>query len=120
MTFATGPGTTDYNAYPLESGPALGWGPNVHPALFREFKKIAEELEIPYNKDVMPRHSGTETYALQVTAEGIPTMLLSIPLRYMHTPVEMISFKDVTRTGRLLAEFIAKLPLEFLNNLSWD
>ena len=120
VTFATGPGTADYNAFPLESGPALGWGPNLHPALFHEFKKIAEELEIPYSKDVLPRHSGTDAYALQTTAEGIPTMLLSIPLRYMHTPVEMVSFKDVTRTGRLLAEFIAKLPTDFLKNLSWD
>ena len=120
VTFATGPGTADYNAYPLESGPALGWGPVIHPALFREFKTIAEELEIPYSKDVLPRLSWTDADAIQVTAEGIPTMLLSIPLRYMHTPVEMIALKDVTRTGRLLAEFIAKLPVDFLKNQSWD
>ena len=120
VTFATGPGTADYNAYPLESGPALGWGPVIHPALFREFKTIAEELEIPYSKDVLPRLSWTDADAIQVTAEGIPTMLLSIPMRYMHTPVEMIALKDVTRTGRLLAKFIAKLPVDFLKNQSWD
>ena len=120
VTFATGPGTLDYNAFPLESGPALGWGPVIHPVLFREFKKIAEELEIPHNKDVLPKLSWTDADALQVTAEGIPSMLISIPLRYMHTPVEMIAFKDITRTGRLLAEFIAKLPSDFLKNLSWD
>ncbi len=46
---------------------------------------------------------------MQIVAEGIPTMVVSIPLRYMHTPVELISYKDISRTGQLLAQFIAGL-----------
>jgi endoglucanase len=68
----------------------------------------------------MPEHSGTDAYAIQVAREGIPSMLLSIPLRYMHTPVEVIAIKDVQRTGRLLAEFIAELGPDFLSTITWE
>ena len=47
-------------------------------------------------------------------------MVISIPLRYMHTPVEMVSLKDIARTGRLLAEFTASLDVEFINKLAWE
>jgi endoglucanase len=57
---------------------------------------------------------------MQVAAEGIPTMVISIPLRYMHTPVEMVSVKDITRAGRLLAEFATSLDAEYMNKLVWE
>jgi endoglucanase len=120
VTYATGPGASGYNVYPLESGPALGWGPTVHPALYRTFKAIAERLEMPYRKDVLPKLSYTEMDNLQLVAQGIPTILLSIPLRYMHTPVEMIAWKDVERTGRLLAQFVAELPLDYVAKINRD
>jgi endoglucanase len=68
----------------------------------------------------MPRHSGTDAISMQVAAEGIPTMVVSIPLRYMHTPVEVVALKDIQRAGHLLAEFIAQLPIDFMDRLSWD
>ena len=68
----------------------------------------------------MPSHSSTDGDALQLTAEGIPTMVVSIPMRYMHTPVEMISIKDIQRTGRLLAEFVASLEADFMTKIAWD
>ena len=55
---------------------------------------------------------------LQIAREGIPTMVISIPLRYMHTPVEIISMKDIKRAGRLLAEFITGVEADFMDNLS--
>lgn len=120
VTFGKGPGTPDHKAFPLGKGPTLGWGPNIHPGLHRSFKALADRLEVPYNVEVMPRHSGTDAYSLQVAAEGIPTMVVSIPLRYMHTPVEVVALKDVSRAGRLLAEFIVQLDDEFMNNLAID
>jgi len=45
---------------------------------------------------------------------------LSIPIRYMHTPVEMVGLKDIQRAGRLLAEFIAGLELDFMSTITWD
>lgn len=120
VTFASGPGSPSHKTYALGKGPTLLWGPDAHPALHRRFKELADRLEIPYAVEVAPRHSGTDGFATQVTAEGIPSMVISIPLRYMHTPVEMVAIKDITRTGRLLAEFIAQLDMEFLNTLTWD
>jgi tetrahedral aminopeptidase len=120
VTFAKGPGTTDDKTFPLGEGLTLGWGPNIHPGLHRKFKDLADKLEIPSNLDPMPRHSGTDAMALQIAREGIPTMVVSIPLRYMHTPVEMISMKDVKRAGRLLAEFVVGLDVNFMDTLSLD
>jgi endoglucanase len=57
---------------------------------------------------------------VQVAAEGIPTALLEIPLRYMHTPVEMVVVKDMQRAGRLLAEFIASLEADFVEKIVWE
>ena len=67
-----------------------------------------------------PNHSGTDAYAMQVAREGIPTTVLGIPLRYMHTPVEVIAVKDVLRVGRLLAGFIHGLDADFVNKIVWD
>ncbi len=120
VTFASGPGTPNHKSYPLGKGPTLGWGPNIHPALYKAFKETAEQFEIPYKLEAMPRHSGTDAYALQIAAEGIPTMVVGIPLRYMHTPVEVVSMKDVRRTGRLLAEFATSLDHTFMEKISWD
>jgi len=65
-------------------------------------------------------HSGTDAFGIQVAREGIPTMVVSLPLRNMHTPVEQLSVKDVTRAGRLLAEFIAGLKEDFVSTLAFE
>lgn len=120
VTFGSGPGSPSHKTYALGKGPTLLWGPDAHPALHNALKTLAERLEIPYAIEITARHSGTDGYATQVTAEGIPTMVVSIPLRYMHTPVEMVAVKDITRTGRLLAEFIAQLDMKFMDSIKWD
>lgn len=120
VTHAKGPGASDWLTHPLGKGPCLGLGPNIHPFLFNKFNELADRLEIPHDNEVMPSMSGTDAYATQVSREGIPTMLISIPLRYMHTPVEVVSVKDVQRTGRLLAEFIATLAPDFMSTITWD
>jgi endoglucanase len=117
VTWAQGPEAPKHKTYPLGKGITLGWGPNIHPGLHKAFKKLADELEIPHTLEPLPRHSGTDAYALQIAREGVPTMLVSIPLRYMHTPVEMVSLKDVKRAGRLLAEFVTSLEMGFLDTL---
>jgi endoglucanase len=120
VTFAKGLNSTDYRTYEMNKGPSLGWGPNIHPAIHNAIKAVAEQLDIPFQIELMPRHSGTDAFALQVVAEGIPTMVVSIPVRYMHTPVESVTFKDIERTGHLLAEFIARLEPDFTKNIIWD
>ncbi len=120
VTFASGPGLPEHKTFPPGKGPANGWGPNIHPRIHSALEEAAKRVEIPLAREVLPTHSGTDAFALQIASEGIPTGLISIPLKYMHTPVEVVSFKDVRRTGRLLAEFIGGLNADFMDGLSWD
>jgi putative aminopeptidase FrvX len=87
VTFAKGPGANGWDTFELGKGPTFGHGPNIHPYLFKQFEALAERLEIPFSTEIMPKSSGTDGMAMQITAEGIPTFVLSIPIRYMHTPV---------------------------------
>lgn len=120
VTFAQGPGAIPHEAWKLDKGPTLDWGANTHPKLHGEIEKLAKQLEIPYQNAYYERHSGTDAYATQVSAEGIPTMLMCVPLRYMHTPVEMIQYKDIERLARLLAELITTMDADFMDKLKWD
>ena len=120
VTFAKGPGSSDYDTFPLGKGLTLCCGPSIHPALYQKFKEIADQLEIPYTMEVLPHYSSTDGDAIQVTAEWVPTIIIGIPLRYMHTPVEMVSLKDIRRTGRMLAEFAARLEPDFVQKITWD
>ena len=120
VTFAKGPGSNDYQTFPLGKGLTLGLGPNNHPALFKLFKETAERLEIPFQTEMMPAHSGTDAWGIQVVGEGIPCLVVGIPLRYMHTPVEVVSLKDIRRVGRLLAEVCARLDADFVKKINWD
>lgn len=118
--FAKGPGANGWQTFPLAKGVGLGFGPNMHPFLHKQLKELAERLEIPWFLDVTPTHSGTDAFAIQTTAEGIPTALVEYPLRYMHTPVEAVAVKDLQRVGRLLAEFIASLEADFADTIVWE
>jgi putative aminopeptidase FrvX len=120
VTFGKGPGASGWQAYPLGKGPTLGMGPNIHPFLHQRFVDVAKKAEIPFAIEPMPASSGTDAMAMQVTAEGIPTMVVSIPLRYMHTPVELVSLKDIQRAGRLLAEFVVSLEEDFMEKIIWE
>jgi putative aminopeptidase FrvX len=118
--FAKGPGANGWQTFAMGKGVGLCIGPNMHPFLHKKLKELAERLEIPWFLDVTPAHSGTDAFAVQVTAEGIPTALVEFPLRYMHTPVESVALKDIQRTGRLLAEFVASLEAEFVETIVWE
>ena len=120
VTWGKSPGSADHLTFPLGKGLTLGWGPNIHPGLHQSIKKTAEDIEVPFAVEAMPRHSGTDAFAIQVAAQGIPTMVVSIPLRYMHTPVEVVALKDIRRTARLLAEFITRLEIDYMEKLSLE
>lgn len=90
-------------------GPVIARGPNINPVVFERLVKAAEDEGIPYQLEAEPSVTGTDARAIQVTREGIPTGLVSIPLRYMHTPTEVISLDDVSATVRLIARFASDL-----------
>lgn len=119
-TFAKGPGANGWQTHPMGKGVGLCIGPNMHPFIHKKLTELADKLEIPWFLDVTSAHSGTDAYPMQVTAEGIPTALVEFPIRYMHTPVESVSVKDIQRAGRLLAEFIASLDADFVDTITWD
>jgi endoglucanase len=120
VTFAKQPGTPDEYTYELGKGPTIGCGPNFHPKLQQALVDTARSLEISFHLEPQTRAGGTDAAAIQVSREGIPAALISIPLRSMHTPGETVSVKDVERVGRLLAAFISRLDDDFLASLAWD
>ncbi|MBK8984574.1 MAG: M20/M25/M40 family metallo-hydrolase [Chloroflexi bacterium] len=118
VTFGKGPATNDENTFELGSGPTLDIGPNVHPGIYKALQEAAESLEMNVNTGTHSRYSGTDAFGLQIARDGIPTGLVGIPLRYMHTVVESVDIKDVERTGRLLGEFIIRLDTEFIPKIT--
>lgn len=112
VTHASTPDTKGQVTIELGKGPAVALGPNIHPAIYRHFSETAQEHRLPIQIEPIPGASGTDAWAIQVTQEGIPTGLISIPLRYMHTSVETLDMLDVLNSGKLLAHFIASLPEE--------
>jgi endoglucanase len=102
----------------LNAGPVIALGPSNHPVVHQRLVKICGDLELKYQSEMMPGGAGTDAYAIEISREGIPTILLSIPSRYMHSPVETIHPKDVERTGRLMAYFIAGLDEAFVAELT--
>ena len=121
VTFAKGPGATnELKTVPFGKGIAIGSGPNMHPVITKALKEQAEEIDLPFTMEYTTAQSGTDAMGLQIVAEGIPTGLLGIPLRYMHTPVEAVAMKDIRRVGRLMAEFITRLEPDYTNNINWE
>lgn len=83
-------------------GPIVCRGPNINPIIFERIVDCAEAHKIPYQLEADPRPTGTDARAIQVAGPGVATGLLSIPLRYMHTPSEMVDLEDIEHTVQLL------------------
>ena len=118
VTFGKGPGASGAGIFSLGDGPAIGLGPNVHPGMYEAINKTAQTLEMKVHPEPHYRASGTDAFGLQIARDGIPTGIISIPLRYMHTMVETVHLKDIERTGRLLGEFITQLDDTFMAELA--
>ena len=90
----------------LEKGPTIAVGANINPKVFELLKKAGDNAKVKYQIEAAPRGTGTDANAIQVTRAGVAAGLISIPNRYMHTPNEVISFKDLEGAVKLLAEFV--------------
>ncbi|HRV94624.1 MAG TPA: M42 family peptidase [Anaerolineae bacterium] len=101
----------------LNKGPVIALGPSNHPVIRRRLIDICNDLEMKYQNEILPSGAGTDAFAIEISREGVPTILISIPSRYMHSPVEVVHPKDVERTGRLMAQFIAGLEEAFVGEL---
>jgi len=87
-------------------GPALAKGPNYHPYIISRLEELAETEDIPFQVEIESRPGGTDAYVTQVSRSGVFSALISIPLRYMHTQVEIINLKDIYRASKLMADFV--------------
>lgn len=116
--FGDQPGLPESDTIKLGQGPGIALGPHVHPKVHERMVETAKEWNIKYSLDPSPSPGGTDAYAIQVARAGVATILLSIPLRYMHTPIETLNYEDVKLTGRLMAMFIAGLDNEYVEGLT--
>ena len=96
---------TDYISK-LGEGPRMPIGANVAHFVSNSLKKKAGELRMPVQITVSPSRTGTDAWAVQTQREGIATAVLSLPLRYMHTPQEVIDLKDLEQLAELMAAFV--------------
>jgi putative aminopeptidase FrvX len=94
-----------YGETKLGGGPIICRGANINPKIYDRLIRAAKKLKIPYQLEADPRPTGTDARAIQVARGGIATGLISVPLRYMHTPSEVVDLEDVERCVRLLVEF---------------
>ncbi len=93
----------------LGGGAAIMRGPGVAPRLFELLVETAEAEGIPYSVEVSTGKSHTDADAVYVSRAGVPTGVVSIPLRYMHTPGEVCDLEDVEASVRLVAAFAGRL-----------
>lgn len=93
----------------IGGGAVIARGPNINPKVEKLLIETAEEEHIPYQLEGANRATGTDANAIQITRAGIATGLVSIPNRYMHTPVEIVSLVDLENISELLAGFIRRL-----------
>ncbi len=103
------PDSPKEGAFVMGGGPVVGIGPNMARWMVRRLLDEAEKLGLAVQKEVMEGSSGTNGWELQIANEGIATAVLSVPLKYMHTPVEVVEPGDIEATARLLAAFAEHL-----------
>jgi endoglucanase len=112
VTFATDqPGIElgPITKHPLDSGPVIARGTLLHPKVTELLYDVASERELPFTVESLGRQTGTDADAVHATGSGIPTGVVSVPLRYMHSPVELVSLADIQVAAELIAAFARRL-----------
>jgi endoglucanase len=112
LTFATDqPGIElgPITHHKMGSGPVIARGTTLHPKIFELLFEAGEQEGIPFTVESLGRGTGTDADAIHFSRAGIPTGLVSVPSRYMHSPVEMVALEDIAATARLIAAFARKL-----------
>lgn len=108
VTFGRAHGDSEQETYRLGGGPAIGISSVLNPELSDALIDTAINSKIPYQIEVMPEATGTDADSLALAPNGCRAGTVSIPLRYMHTPVEVIDTRDVELTAQLLAAFAGR------------
>ncbi len=112
VTHGKTPDAPKDRTYEILGGPAIGVGPNMTRWMSERMVEKAKANEIPYQVEVMSGRSGTNGWGMQISREGVATSVLSLPVKYMHTPMEVLALEDIERVARLLAAFTENLGEE--------
>lgn len=120
VTIGDQPDITEFEGYKLGEGTAIGIGPNFTPKIVKDLINTAKEEKLKFVVEPMSRPGGTDAAVIQITQAGIPTGLLSIPARYMHTPIELVDINDIRNTVKLLLYYIKRLDEKYLEELKWS
>lgn len=114
VTHGKTPDSPKYRTNDLGGGPSVGIGPNMTRWMTERMIAKAKEADIPIQYDVMAGATGTNGWDMQIAREGVATHVLSLPLKYMHSPVETLDLSDVEAVAALLAVFVEGLGEEAL------
>jgi putative aminopeptidase FrvX len=112
VTFATDqPGIElgPITKHPLGSGPVIARGTTLHPRVTELLYETAEAEKIPFTVESLGRATGTDADAIHISRSGVPTGVVSVPIRYMHSPVELVALQDINSAARLIAAFARRL-----------
>ncbi|MBR6786033.1 MAG: M20/M25/M40 family metallo-hydrolase [Clostridia bacterium] len=112
VSFASAPGVSSEKYASLGKGTMIGFAPSLDYKMSKTLETIANRENIPYQPEVMGGKTGTNCDEIQVSGKGIKTALLSVPIRNMHTAVEVCDLEDIENTARLMAEYIAERSKE--------
>lgn len=113
---------TRYGQLDVGKGPSVMRGANINPVVFKMITEAGKADKIPFQVDVAPGGTGTDANAMQISRSGMATGLLGVPLRYMHTPCEILSLTDVEDCARLMAAYCraVKPNTDFTPRLSYS
>lgn len=106
VSFAGQPGVPEQKSGKLQGGPMVGIAPTLDQRISKDLIRLAKEKNIPYQCEVMGGKTGTNSDSIGAVRSGVRCGMLSIPLRYMHTPVEVVDMEDVENTAQLLAAYV--------------
>jgi endoglucanase len=106
-----------FGRFTLSGGPIIARGPNINPLVYDQMVEAAESIGIPYQIGAESRPTGTDARAIQMANGGVACGLLSIPLRYMHTPGEVVDLNVVEQSVQLLVEFACRVKKK--QSYSW-
>ena len=118
VTFGKTPDEESDEALTVGGGCAIGIGPNMHKEISSMLEETAKKEQIPYQTEVLEGSSGTNAWMYQVYKTGIPCGLLSVPIKYMHTPVETVRNSDYISNKELLVSFVKALSAEKIREIS--
>lgn len=112
VSFATSDGVSETESVPFGSGAMIGISPSISNEMRDSLEDLAKKNKIPYVIEAMGSKTGTNTDDINVSRGGVKTGLISIPLKYMHTPVEVVDIDDTYATAKLISLYIEKYSEE--------